>query len=154
MMCYRIVYMELNCNNQCYPTKILYIFFKPKSLIRSYMSFIFQKLMQTCRTLLGLIWSCIYMRSVQKVSSHVIWKIETFIEEDTRYKIQETLYIGQWCLSLPQNSHMGTAHSSSTHHQLPHCIFRISLVVWNLFPFKGDFSFSKSQKLQGAKSGL
>ena len=25
------------------------------------------------------------MRPVQKVSSHVIWKIETFIEEDTRY---------------------------------------------------------------------
>ena len=28
----------------------------------------------------------IYMRSVQKVSSHIIGKIETFIEEDTRYK--------------------------------------------------------------------
>ena len=27
-----------------------------------------------------------YMRSVQKVSSHVIGKIETLIEEDTRYK--------------------------------------------------------------------
>ena len=27
-----------------------------------------------------------YMRSVQKVSSHVLSKIETFIEEDTRYK--------------------------------------------------------------------
>ena len=26
------------------------------------------------------------MRSVQKVSSHVLWKIETFIEEDTKYK--------------------------------------------------------------------
>ena len=26
------------------------------------------------------------MRSVQKVSSHVLWNIETFIEEDTRYK--------------------------------------------------------------------
>ena len=28
----------------------------------------------------------VHMRSVQKVSSHVIGKIETFIEEDTRYK--------------------------------------------------------------------
>ena len=28
----------------------------------------------------------VYMRSVQRVSSHVIWKIETFIEEDIRYK--------------------------------------------------------------------
>ena len=27
-------------------------------------------------------------------------------------------------------------------------------MVWNLFPFKGDFSFGKSQKLQSAKSGL
>ena len=26
------------------------------------------------------------MGSAPKVSSHVIWKIETFIEEDTRYK--------------------------------------------------------------------
>ena len=26
------------------------------------------------------------MKSVQKVSSHVIWKMETFIEEDSRYK--------------------------------------------------------------------
>ena len=26
------------------------------------------------------------MRSVQKISSHVIWKIETFFEENTRYK--------------------------------------------------------------------
>ena len=27
-------------------------------------------------------------------------------------------------------------------------------MVWNLFPFKGDFSFGKSQKSQGTKSGL
>ena len=27
-------------------------------------------------------------------------------------------------------------------------------MVWNLFPFKGDFSFGKSQKLNSAKSGL
>ena len=33
------------------------------------------------------IYTHIYIyRSVQKVSSHVIWKIETFIEEDTRFK--------------------------------------------------------------------
>ena len=30
----------------------------------------------------------------------------------------------------------------------------ISLMAWNLFSFKGDFSFGKSQKSQGAKSGL
>ena len=27
-------------------------------------------------------------------------------------------------------------------------------MVWNLFPFKGDFCFGKSQKSQGTKSGL
>ena len=30
----------------------------------------------------------------------------------------------------------------------------ISATVWNLLPFKGDFSFGKSQKSQGTKSGL
>ena len=30
----------------------------------------------------------------------------------------------------------------------------ISLTVWNLFPFKGDFSLGKNQKSQGSKSGL
>ena len=30
----------------------------------------------------------------------------------------------------------------------------VLLMVWNLFPFKGDFSFGKSQKLQDTKSGL
>ena len=30
----------------------------------------------------------------------------------------------------------------------------ISSTVWNLFPFKGDFSFWKNQQLQGTKSGL
>ena len=63
-----------------------------------------------------------------------------------RYKKPETLYIGQWCLS-------------------PHIVFPIAIscsvifswissMAWNLFPFKGDFSFGKSQKSQGAKSGL
>ena len=30
----------------------------------------------------------------------------------------------------------------------------ISPTVWNLFPFKGDFSFGKNQKSQGTNSGL
>ena len=29
-----------------------------------------------------------------------------------------------------------------------------SSMAWNLFPYKGDFSFGKIQKLQGTKSGL
>ena len=32
-----------------------------------------------------------------------------------RYKIQETLYVGQWCPSPLQSRHLGTSHSSSCH---------------------------------------
>ena len=49
------------------------------------------------------------MRSVQKVVSHAIWKIDIYWR---RYKIQETLYIGQWHFSSLQNRHLGTSHSS------------------------------------------
>ena len=40
-----------------------------------------------------------------------------------RYKIQEILYTGQWCLSSLQNRCLGTSHSSPNCHQLPHRIF-------------------------------
>ena len=36
----------------------------------------------------------------------------------------------------------------------PIVFFWILSTVWNLFPFKDDFSFEKSQKSQGTKSGL
>ena len=45
------------------------------------------------------------------------------MEEDTRYKKQETLYIGQSHLSPLQSRHLGTSHSSPNHHQLPRHIF-------------------------------
>ena len=51
----------------------------------------------------------VYMRYAQKVSSHVLWKIERFWR---RREIQETLYIGQWHLSRFQSGHLGTSHSS------------------------------------------
>ena len=57
-------------------------------------------------------------------------------------KIQESLYIGQWCFSPLQSRHLGTSHSFPNHHQLLRGIF---LNLWNLFPFKGDFSLGKSQ---------
>ena len=40
------------------------------------------------------------------------------------------------------------------HHQLPHRIFLNLINVWNVFSLKGDFSFGKTQKSQGDKSGL
>ena len=44
-----------------------------------------------------------------------------------RYKIQETLYIGQWCLGPLQSRHLGIPHNSANCHQLPPCIF-LSLI--------------------------
>ena len=37
----------------------------------------------------------------------------------SRYKIQKTLYTGQWCLSPLQSRHLGAAHSSLSRRQLP-----------------------------------
>ena len=74
-----------------------------------------------------------------------------------RYKTKETLYIRQWWLSSLQSRHLGRIRP---HPILPitiscSIVFSwISLTAWNLFLFKGDFSFGKSQKLLGIKSGL
>ena len=74
------------------------------------------------------------MRSVQKVSSHALWKNRDIYWR--RYKIQETLYIGQWYLSPLQCSHLGTLHSSPSLHHLPLVFSWISSTVWNIFLFK------------------
>ena len=55
---------------------------------------------------------------VQKVSNHVIWKIEAFIEEDTRNIVHRTMTLGPL-----QSRHLGTSHSSPSCHQLPCNIF-------------------------------
>ena len=70
-----------------------------------------------------------------------------------RYEIQETLYIGQWHLCPLQSRHLGTSHNSN-HHSCHIGFSWISPMVWNLFPFKGDFNFGKSQKSQGTQSEL
>ena len=41
----------------------------------------------------------------------------------TIYKIQETLYTGQWCLSPLQRRHLGASYSSPSRHQLPRHTF-------------------------------
>ena len=61
-----------------------------------------------------------YTRSAQKVPTHNIWKIDIYWR---RYKIQKTLYTGQWCLSPLQSRHLGTSHSPPNHHHLPHHSF-------------------------------
>ena len=93
-----------------------------------------------------------HTRSVQKVSSHVLWKIETFIEEDTRYK--------KHCTQDNDTSVPFKVGTLGLHTVLPiaiscHIVFSwISFTVWNLCLFKGDFSFGKNQKSQGTKSGI
>ena len=98
----------------------------------------------------GLYWCWIY-----EVFPEGIWpcnmKNETFIE-DTRYK--------KHCTQDNGTSVFFKVGTLGLHTSLPitiSCpiIFSwISSMIWNLFPFKGDFSFGKSQKSQGAKSGL
>ena len=87
------------------------------------------------------------MRSVQKVSSHVIWKIETFIEEDTRYK--------KHCTQDNDASVPFKVGTLGPHTVLPITISCpvilswISSMVWNLFSFKGDFSFGEKPEVTG-----
>ena len=49
---------------------------------------------------------------------HLYWR---------RYKIQETSYIGQWCLCSLQSRHLGTSHSSPNRHEL-HCHIFLNLI--------------------------
>ena len=83
------------------------------------------------------------LRSVQKVSSHVIWNIETFIEEDTRYK--------NHCTQDSDTSVHFKVGTLGPHSVLPvvvSCtlIFSwISLMVWNTIPFKVIFVLGKAR---------
>ena len=79
----------------------------------------------------------------RKVPSHVVWKIETVIEEDTKkhHKWEMTSH------SLLQSRHLGTSTVLPTAISCPVVFFWI--IDWNLFPFAGDYRFGKSQKLQG-----
>ena len=63
-----------------------------------------------------------------------------------RYKIQETLYIGQWHLSPLQNKHLGTSHRAlPVSISCPVVFSWISLMVWNLFPFEGNLVLGKAR---------
>ena len=63
-----------------------------------------------------------------------------------RYKTQETLYLVQWCFSPLQRGTLGPHVVLPVTISCPVIFSWISPLVWNLFPFKGDFSFRKSQK--------
>ena len=84
-----------------------------------------------------------------EVYSHVTRKIEAFIEEDTRYK--------KHCTQDNDASVPFKAGTTGPHSVPPltiSCpvIFSwISLVLWNLFPFKGDFSFREKPEVPGCQ---
>ena len=58
-----------------------------------------------------------------------------------RYRIQETLYIEQWCLWLLRSCHLATSHNSSNCHQLPRRIFLNFFDSLKSLPFQRWFSF-------------
>ena len=93
-----------------------------------------------------------YVRYVQNVSSQVIWKIETFIEEDTRYNKHYT-YDNDTSVPFKVGT-LGPHAVLSIAISCPIIFSWISLMFWNLFSFKSDFSFGKRQKSPGTKSGL
>ena len=64
------------------------------------------------------------------------------------------MYIGQWCLSPLRSGYLGPHTVLPISISYPIILSWISWTVWNPFPFKADFSFGKSQKSQGTKSGL
>ena len=118
----------------CLPTPTLYIYITHIYYI--YNTYIFIYIIYITHIYLYIIY--IYF-SVYKVSIHVIWKIETFLEEDTRHKKHCNLYIGQWHFSPLQSKHLGTLHSSPTHHQLPHSIFLNLIDCLKSLPFQRWF---------------
>ena len=86
---------------------------------------------------LKLVRKCLYTKSVQTVSSHVLGKIETFIEGDTRCK---THYTQDNDTSVPfKLGTLGPHTVLSIAISHPIVFTWISSMVWNLFPFKGHF---------------
>ena len=62
-----------------------------------------------------------------------------------RYKVQEPLYIGQWCFSPFQNKHLGISQGSPIPISCPIIFSWISPTTCNLLHFKCDFSFGKAR---------
>ena len=59
------------------------------------------------------------------------------------------MYTGQWCLSPLQSRYLGTSHSLPIAISCPVIFSWISSMIWNLFPFKGDFSFGEKPEVEG-----
>ena len=68
-----------------------------------------------------------------------------------RYKIQETLYIGQWHISPLQSRHLGTSHSSPSRHQLPYCVFLNLTDGLKSLPYQRWFKFREKPEDAGCQ---
>ena len=66
-----------------------------------------------------------------------------------RYKIQETLYIGQWHLCPLQIRHLGTSHGSPNYHQIPQHIFLNLINSLKSLTFKRWFKFREKAEVTG-----
>ena len=66
-----------------------------------------------------------------------------------KYKIQDTLYIGQWHLSHLQSKHLGTSHSSPSRHQLLHRISPNLTDGLKSLPFQRWFYFWEQREVTG-----
>ena len=66
-----------------------------------------------------------------------------------RYKIQETLYIGQWCLSPLQSRYLVISHNSPNCHQLPHHVFLSLMDSLKSLLFQRWFWFGEKPEVAG-----
>ena len=92
---------------------------------------------------------CYYIRGLSRKYPNMQYKKQTFIEEDTSNTVHDDE------ASVPfKHGTLGPHTVLPIAISCPIIFSWITLTVWNLFPFKSDFSFEKSQKSQGTKSGL
>ena len=70
-----------------------------------------------------------------------------------RYRIQETLFIGQWHLSLLQVSMLGSHTVLPIAISCPIVFSWISSMVWNLLTFKGDLVLGKARSRKAPNLG-
>ena len=88
------------------------------------------------------------MRCVQKVSSQVLWKINIYWRRYKKHCTQDN------DASIPfKGGTLGPHTVLPVAISCPIVFSLISSTVWNLFPFKGDFSFGKSRSHRAQNMG-
>ena len=110
----------------------------------------------TCITVTGISWCCIFFKfgQIHEVCPEGIQPCHVKNRDICwrSYKIQDTLYIGQWRLSPLQSRHLETSHSSPI--SCPIIFAWIEIDGLKSLSLQRWFRFWKSQKLKGATPGL